>query len=240
MAFETQGGVGGRPVTTVLVVDDEPDIRELVRYNLERDGFHVLEAKDGESACAVVRQHAPDALVLDLMLPGMSGLDVLRALRRERETAHLPVIVLTAKGSEDERILGLELGADDYVVKPFSPRELVTRVKTLLRRVRRSDEPVALVVLGPLRIDTARREVTAGKRTVSLTTTEFNLLRFLAERPGHALTRQELIMGAIGEDAVVTDRTIDAHVAAIRRKLGREASQWVETIRGYGYRCREH
>lgn len=226
---------------TVLVVDDEADIRELVRYNLEREGYRVREAADGESALREIEESAPAMVVLDLMLPGIDGLEVLRRVRAGQTTKALPVLLLTAKGSETDRVVGLELGADDYLVKPFSPRELVARIRTILRRVAASGGSMQREVLkgGPIEIDTGRRAVSVTGRAVRLTTTEFNLLLFLASRPGRAFTRNELIDGAIGTDAVVTDRTIDAHVAAIRRKLGQEAAQWIETIRGYGYRFRE-
>jgi DNA-binding response OmpR family regulator len=224
---------------TCLIVDDEPDLRELVRYNLESGGFEVIEAADGETALALARSAQPEAIVLDVMLPGLDGLEILRRLRGNPQTRDIPIILLTAKGEESDRIVGLELGADDYVVKPFSPRELVTRVKTVMRRFQRAADKISRVTAGPITVDASRRVVSVSGKDVLLTTTEFNLLHFMMERLGQALTRNELIEGAIGRDAMVTDRTIDAHVAAVRRKLGTEGAKWVETIRGYGYRLRE-
>ncbi len=225
--------------STCLIVDDEPDLRELVRYNLELGGFKVIEAADGEAALALANATQPEAIILDVMLPGLDGLTILRQLRENPKTSAIPIILLTAKGEESDRIVGLELGADDYVVKPFSPRELVTRVKTVLRRIQRASNNTSRISAGPISVDVSRRMVSVGDKSVSLTTTEFNLLHFMVDRPGKALTRNELIEGAIGRDAMVTDRTIDAHVAAVRRKLGTEGAKWVETIRGYGYRFRE-
>lgn len=223
----------------ILVVEDEPDMVELVRYNLEKGGYKVDSARDGEEAFAVARKAAPDLVILDIMLPGADGLEVLRRLRAGRGTAHLPVILLTARGSEADRVVGLELGADDYVVKPFSPRELLARVKAIFRRLDRVLEGPARIEAGAIAIDTERREVTVEEAAVPLTATEFELLRFLAERPGRALKRNELIDGALGEDAMVTDRVIDAHVAALRRKLGERGAAYIETLRGYGYRFRD-
>jgi DNA-binding response OmpR family regulator len=223
----------------VLVVDDEPDLVELVKYNLEKNGMQVVAASGGEAALQAVRKSVPDLVILDLMLPGVDGLDVLRRLRAQKETAQLPVILLTAKGGEADRVVGLELGADDYVVKPFSPRELVARVKAVMRRLGRAGEAAERIAAGPIVIDATRREVTVEGQPAPLTATEFDLLRFLAERPGRALKRNELIDGALGEDAMVTDRVIDAHIAAVRRKLGERGAAWIETIRGYGYRFRE-
>jgi two-component system alkaline phosphatase synthesis response regulator PhoP len=223
----------------VLVVEDEPDMVELVRYNLEKSGFKVEAAADGERGLELARRSLPDAIVLDLMLPGVDGLEVLRRLKAQPKTASTPVILLTAKDGEADRVVGLELGADDYVVKPFSPRELVARVKVVLRRVSRAAEPVPVISAGPIVIDCGKREVTVEGAPAPLTSTEFELLRYLAERPGRALKRNELIDGALGEDAVVTDRVIDAHIAAVRRKLGEKGAAYIETMRGYGYRFRE-
>ncbi len=223
----------------VLIVDDEPDLVELVRYNLEKEGFKVEAAKDGEQALGAARRFLPDLVLLDLMLPGVDGLEVLRRLRSGRTSGQTPVIVLTAKGGEADRVVGLELGADDYIVKPFSPRELVARVKAVLRRTARAIEGPSAIEAGPLAIDVSKREVTVAGEPVPLTATEFDLLHYLASHPGRAFKRNELIDGALGEDAVVTDRVIDAHIAAIRRKLGERASAYIETLRGFGYRFKE-
>ncbi len=224
----------------VLIVEDEPDMVELLRWNLEKEGYRVEAARDGIAALEAARRFGPDLVVLDLMLPGLDGFEVLKRLRAGRTSAHVPVILLTARTAETDRVVGLELGADDYVTKPFSPRELAARIKAILRRAARAAEGPPILEAGPVRIDTGKREVTVAGTPVPLTATEFDLLRFLAERPGRALTRSELIDGALGEDAVVTDRVIDAHVAAIRRKLGEAGAAWIETVRGYGYRFREH
>ncbi len=220
----------------VLICEDEPDMVELIRYNLEKDGYKVDGASDGEKALAQARRVVPDLVVLDLMLPGLDGLEVLRRLRQGRTTSAVPVILVTAKAGEADRVVGLELGADDYITKPFSPRELVARVRAVLRRTARAAESPPVLTAGPIVIDSGKREVTVEGAPIPLTATEFDILRFLAERPGRALKRNELIDGAIGEDAMVTDRVIDAHIAAVRRKLGETAAAWVETIRGYGYR----
>lgn len=223
----------------LLVVDDEKDMIELVRYGFEQDGFGVLTATSGERALEVARKEMPSAVILDVMMPGLDGLEVLRRLRGDPRTQAIPIILLTAKGGEADRVVGLELGADDYVVKPFSPRELIARVKAVLRRTERRDEPATVVSAGPLKIDSTRREVRIADNVVPLTTTEFDMLRLLASHPGRVYTRAELLERVRGSDALATDRAIDAHIAAIRRKLGDPASDWVETVRGYGYRFRD-
>jgi DNA-binding response OmpR family regulator len=226
-------------VKKLLVVDDEKDMLELVKYGFEQDGFAVTTALSGEKALDVARRDAPAAVVLDLMMPGLDGLEVLKRLRSDARTQTIPVILLTAKGGEADRVVGLELGADDYVVKPFSPRELLARVKAVLRRTERREEPAALVSVGPIKIDSSRREVRVADATVPLTTTEFDMLRLLASHPGRVYTRAELLERVRGSDALATDRAIDAHIAAIRRKLGEDAAEWVETVRGYGYRFKD-
>jgi two-component system phosphate regulon response regulator PhoB len=223
---------------TILVIDDEKDLIELVRYNLEREGFDVIGAPDGESGLKMAAQSQPDVILVDVMLPGIDGLDVCRMLRSNNRTARIPVIMLTAKSAESDRVVGLELGADDYVTKPFSPRELGARVKAVLRRTSLHQEPPDVVRRGDLFIDLSRREVFCKDRAVVLTATEFRLLQFLADRPGRVFSRSEIIDGSLGRDVAVLDRTIDVHVMALRRKLGR-CGEWIETIRGFGYRFRE-
>lgn len=220
---------------TVLVIDDEKDLIELIRYNLEKDGFEVKGAVDGESGLALAAQELPDLILLDLMLPGIDGLEVCRMLRSETRTARIPVIMLTARGAESDRVVGLELGADDYVTKPFSPRELTARVKALLRRLSSQKEPPDLIRRGDLKIDLVRREVMCGDAPVSLTATEFRLLQFLASQPGRVFSRSELIDGILGRDVAVLDRTIDVHVVSLRKKL-RDSGNLIETVRGFGYR----
>jgi two-component system alkaline phosphatase synthesis response regulator PhoP len=230
---------GEKAVKKLLVVDDEKDMLELVRYGFEQDGFQVVTAASGERALELARKEAPSAVILDVMMPGLDGLEVLRHLRGDARTQSIPIILLTAKGGEADRVVGLELGADDYVVKPFSPRELLARVKAVLRRTERRDEPVSLVAAGPIKIDSTRREVRVEESVVPLTTTEFDMLRLLASHPGRVYTRAELLERVRGSDALATDRAIDAHIAAIRRKLGDSAADFVETVRGYGYRFRD-
>jgi DNA-binding response OmpR family regulator len=223
---------------TVLVIDDEADLVELVRYNLDKEGFRVIAASDGESGLEVARRRTPDLIVLDLMMPGMDGLSVCRALRADERTSRIPLIMLTARAAETDRVVGLEMGADDYVTKPFSPRELVARVKAVLRRVALPREPNRLLRQGSLVIDLARHEVLYKGVPVTLTATEFRVLHFLAGRPGRVVSRNEIMDAAIGPDAAVFDRTIDVHITAIRRKLG-EGGGRIETIRGFGYKLRD-
>jgi DNA-binding response OmpR family regulator len=223
---------------TVLIIDDEPDLLKLLDYNLTRAGFLVLTARSGEDGLSLARKHAADLVILDLMMPGLDGWEVCKKLRREAGTSSLPILMLTAKAEEGDRVLGLELGADDYVTKPFGIRELVARVRALLRRAEGAAEAPEVVKAGPLVVDSGRRRVTAGDKPVELTATEFNLLRALAERRGRVLSRDELISLARGEDVTVIDRTVDVHVASLRRKLGSHGGL-IETVRGAGYRLKE-
>ncbi len=223
---------------TVLAIDDEKDLIELVRYNLEKEGFQVKGARDGETGLALAIQDEPDLILIDLMLPGIDGLEVCRRLKSNGRTASIPLIMLTAKSGESDRVVGLELGADDYVVKPFSPRELVARVKALLRRTASQQEVPPRLVRGDLLIDLDRLEVTCADAPVTLTATEFRLLHFLASYPGRVFSRGELIDNVLGRDIVVLERTVDVHVMALRRKLGK-CAPCVETVRGFGYRFRE-
>ena len=226
------------PRRTVLVIDDEKDLIELVRYNLEKEGFAVRGALDGETGLSIALQEQPDVVLVDLMLPGIDGLEVCRLLRAEIRTAGIPLIMLTAKAAESDRVVGLELGADDYVTKPFSPRELTARVRALLRRASGRHEPPQLIRRGDLSIDVARREVTCDDARVELTATEFRLLHFLAAHPGRVYSRNELIDHALGQDVQVLDRTVDVHIMALRKKLGKLGDR-IETVRGFGYRFRE-
>jgi two-component system alkaline phosphatase synthesis response regulator PhoP len=223
---------------TVLVIDDEEDLIELVRYNLEIEGYAVIGASDGESGLVRAVQRKPDVLLIDLMLPGIDGLEVCRSLRSKGETAHIPIIMLTARASESDRIVGLEIGADDYVTKPFSPRELAARIKALLRRTRGFRRDAAMIRRGDLSIDLCSHEVRCGGRTLELTATEYRLLHFMASHPGHVFTRNSIIEGVLGSDVTVLDRTVDVHIMALRRKLG-ECGDWIETVRGFGYKFRE-
>jgi two-component system phosphate regulon response regulator PhoB len=225
-------------VSTVLVIDDEPDLVRLVEYNLTKEGYLVLTARDGEAGLKAARRQTPQAILLDVMMPGLDGWETLKRLRADPRTAPIPVLMLTAKGQEADRVLGLELGADDYLVKPFSVRELSARLKAVRRRLEAAARPAEVVRAGPIALDSGRREATAGGKPVELTTTQFNLLRELARRPGRVFSRDDLIAAARGDETVVTDRTVDVHVAAIRRKLGRHGGL-IQTVRGVGYRLKE-
>ena len=222
---------------TILVIDDERDLIELVRYNLEKEGFDVIAATDGQSGLEVVRKHRPDLVVLDLMMPGLDGLQVCQQLRSDPRAGRIPVIMLTAKATEADRVVGLEMGADDYIVKPFSPREVVARVKAVLRRTALQQETRQEIRHGDLVIDLSGHEVSYRGQRVSLTATEFRILEFLATRPGRVFCRDEIIDAALGNDTAVFDRTVDVHITAIRRKLGAGADQ-IETVRGFGYKFR--
>jgi DNA-binding response OmpR family regulator len=225
-------------VKTVLVVDDEPRIVDLARDYLEHAGFAVLTASDGPSALRAVRTRKPDVLVLDLGLPGMDGLDVARQLRRE---SSIPMIMLTARDDEVDRVLGLEMGADDYVTKPFSPRELVARIRAILRRVDRQTEPGDRIEAGGVSIDISRMKVEAAGRAVELTPTEFQILVTLAGQPGRIFTRSQLLDAVHGLAFESYERAVDAHVKNLRRKLEDDPSRprYVLTVYGVGYRFAE-
>ena len=225
----------------ILVVDDERDILELVEYNLQKEGFAVTCVASGEEAVAAARARLPDLVVLDLMLPGVDGLEVCRRLRAEPTTRHIPIVMLTAKGGEADIVAGLELGAADYVTKPFSPRVLTARLRAVLRRDQEADREAVLRV-GPLTIHPGKHHVTTGSGVIELTAAEFRILHFLARRPGWVFTRQQLVEAAQGDDAFVsdrfvTDRSIDVHIVSLRRKLGPDGAL-IETVRGVGYRLK--
>jgi DNA-binding response OmpR family regulator len=225
--------------TRVLVVDDEPSIREIVRGFLERDSMTVVEAADGPSAVEIAREAAPDVVVLDLMLPGFDGLEV---LRRIRTFADPYVLLLTARSEEVDRIVGLTVGADDYLTKPFSPRELVARVHALMRRRRSGPrDPGDVLRAGDLLVDPRRRTVTQAGEPVDLTVLEFDLLAALVREPGMVFTRQQLLDAVWGVDFFGDDHVLDVHVANLRRKLDDDASsaRYIETVRGVGFRCPE-
>lgn len=223
--------------TRVLVVDDEPDLLELVRYNLTKAGYEVACVESGEEALAHTRKNRPDLIILDVLLPGLDGMEVCRILRRDPQTTGIPIVMLTARSEDIDVISGLELGADDYLTKPFSPRVLLARIKALLRRQQSNDDAEAPLVYGDVSIQPGRYEVHAGQQRVYLTPTEFHILYFLARRPGWVFTRYQIVDAVRGEDAEVTERSVDVHVAAIRRKLG-DHRELVETLRGVGYRFR--
>jgi phosphate regulon transcriptional regulator PhoB len=220
----------------VLVIDDEKDIVTLLRYHLEKSGFQCLEGMDGATALRMVREHHPDLLILDLMLPGMDGLEICRQLRQDTATARLPILMLTAKAEEVDRVVGLEVGADDYVVKPFSPRELVARVRAILRR---AQEPADLSVrhVGELEVDESRHSVSVEGASVELTAKEFGLLWALMRANGRVLNREQLLEGVWGyaDAAEIESRTVDVHIRRLREKLNAEAKRIV-TVKGVGYR----
>jgi DNA-binding response OmpR family regulator len=216
---------------TILVVDDEPNIADLVELYLRRDGYRVVKAASGEDVAGAVTTHRPRLVVLDVGLPGIDGLEVCRRLR---QTSAIPVIFLTARDTEIDRVLGLELGADDYVTKPFSPPELVARVKAVLRRAQGASTTAELLQVGRVTIDLGRREVRVDETPLAFTTKEFDLLKFLAERPGLALSRQQILDGVWGFDWFGDARTVDVHIAQVRKKLGDAVS--INTVRGVGYR----
>jgi two-component system, OmpR family, alkaline phosphatase synthesis response regulator PhoP len=218
----------------VMVIEDEKEIRDLVRYNLEKAGFRVAAAGDGEEGLKQLFASRPDALVLDLMLPGMNGLEIVREVRGEPLTHDLPVLVLTARSAEMDKLLGFEQGADDYLTKPFSPRELVARVKALLRRTKPTGAARSLGV-GPLRVDLEAHVATCDGGRLDLTPREFDLLAFLARNPGRALSRDELLRKVWGYDYVGETRTVDVHVRRLRAKLG-EHHEMIETVLGAGYK----
>lgn len=221
----------------ILVVDDEPDALEVLGFKLREAGYSPIFAKDGTRAIAAARDERPALVVLDLMLPEVDGLEVCRILRRDPATAAIPILMLTARAAEMDRVLGLELGADDYVTKPFSPRELVLRIRKLLTRSKAADEPVNLLQCGALRIDVPHHQVTVSGAAVELTATEFKLLELLARRRGRVQTRERLLQDVWGYDNPIDSRTVDTHMRRLREKLGAVAD-YLETIRGVGYRFR--
>jgi two-component system phosphate regulon response regulator PhoB len=219
----------------ILVVDDEPDAVELIEFNLKGAGFDVVTATDGNDALKKARTFSPDLLILDLMLPEVDGLEVCKVLRRDSATASLPIIMLTAKAAEIDRVLGLELGADDYITKPFSPRELVLRVKNLLRRGQRDTKAAERITVGELNIDIPRHLVSVAGRKVDLTVTEFKLLSLLAQRRGRVQSREQLLRDVWEYDNLIDTRTVDTHMRRLREKLGK-AARYLDTVRGVGYR----
>ena len=222
---------------TVLIVEDEKDIARMIEYNLQKEGYATLSVQTGEDAFSAAKKETPDLIILDLMLPGMDGFETCRKLKGGEMTARIPVIMLTARSREADKVAGLELGADDYITKPFSPRELVARIKAVLRRGEPALPPKK-IKKGIIVIDGLRRKVSVGASEVALTNTEFKLLEFMAQRPGVVLSRDKILDGVFGYDSAVYDRTIDAHIKSLRKKLGK-ARDYIETVRGAGYRFKE-
>lgn len=224
----------------ILIVDDEKDIVDLVAYNLEKEGYEVLKAFDGEKALSIVRTKNPSLVVLDLMLPGIQGLEVCKRIRRDAETAAVPIIMLTAKGEELDRVIGLEVGADDYITKPFGVKELTARVKAVLRRSeagRQPERPEVFEFKG-LRIDLKSYEVTVDGRMVTLSPTEFKLLRFLSRNPGRVYSRDQILDQVWGGEAFVEPRTVDVHIRRLRAQIERDENgpAYIVTVRGVGYK----
>jgi len=228
------------PSTKVVVIEDEEDILKVIEYNLNREGFQVRGARRGEDGLELVRKESPALVLLDLMLPGRDGLDICRTLKSDELTRSIPVIMVTAKGEESDVVLGLGLGADDYIVKPFGIKELVARVRAVIRRVPPDSDPAdqELIVRGPLQVDTVRLRASILGESLTLTATEFRLLTVLAQHPGRVFTRDQLLNRTMNPDAAVVDRNIDVHIRAIRKKLGDRAAL-LETVRGIGYRFTE-
>lgn len=225
----------------ILVVDDEDDILELVRYNLAKEGYNVSCAISGEHALAMINSDMPDLIVLDLMLPGSDGLEVTRRLKRDPKTRHIPIVMLTAKGEETDIVTGLELGADDYVTKPFSPRVLTARIRSILRRrimETESPEQGKIIRVHDIEIDPGRYKVSLPDGQIELTSSEFQLLCFLAKRPGWVFTRTQIVDAIRGDNYAVTDRSIDVQIVGLRRKL-KSCGHYIETVRGVGYRFKE-
>ncbi|HCE44328.1 MAG TPA: DNA-binding response regulator [Lentisphaeria bacterium] len=221
----------------IFVVDDEEDILELIRMNLEREGYKVTCIDAGEECVKKAREKIPDLVLLDLMLPGIDGLDVCKILKNDSKTRHIPIVMLTAKGEESDIVTGLELGADDYITKPFNLKVLIARIKAVLRKGSVSQESGSAEVIKRknLVIDPGRREVTAGGKKIDLTFTEFEILAFLARRPGWVFTRNQIVNGVKGGGYPVTERAVDVQIVGIRKKLG-AAAEMIDTIRGVGYR----
>ncbi len=223
----------------ILVVDDEEDILELVRHHLIKDGYEVVAADSGENALDKIREVKPDLVILDLMLPGLDGLEVSKRFKGNPELQHIPIIMLTAKGEEADVVTGLELGADDYVTKPFSPRVLLARVKAVIRRHQDTGDASGEVLhIYNLMIHLGRREVTLDGAPVDLTYTEFQVLYYLAKRPGWVLTRSQIVDAVRGNDYPVTDRSVDVQIVGLRKKLG-DFGNYIQTVRGVGYRFKE-
>lgn len=226
------------PNISILVADDEPDVRTLVSTNLHNAGFHVIKADDGESALTKARSHSPALAVLDVMMPGMTGMEVCRTLKADPSTASIAIVMLSSKSDEVDRILGFEFGADDYVTKPFSPRELVLRVQSILRRKDGAAQPASHLNIGQITIDSDRHLIAVRGKSVDLTVLEFKLLTVLAARKGHVHSRSDLLARVWGFDRDIDTRTVDTHVRRLREKLGSAADQ-LQTVRGFGYRIDE-
>ena len=227
----------------ILVIEDEPDIRKLVQYNLTQEHFNVVEAEDGKQALSLLQREKPNLVILDLMLPGLSGMELCKILRQRSDTSRLPILMLTAKAGEADRIVGLEMGADDYLAKPFSPREMVARVRAILRRAesKPASETAVSYEKGPLKIDFSTYEVFVRGKPVKLTLKEFELLRFLVQNPSRVLNRDQLLDRVWGGETFVTPRTVDVHIRRLRKAIEKDdrKPKWILTVRGVGYKLDE-
>ena len=220
----------------IVVIEDEPDIVEVVSYNLRREGYNVLTADRGDEGLNLIRNQSPHLVILDLMLPGMDGLSICQQMKSDPIVRDIPIIIISAKGEESDVVIGLELGADDYLAKPFGPRELLARVKAVLRRgAAQEDQGKERIQIQNLLIDVTRHEVRVNDELVNFTATEFKILHQLASQPGRAFTREQLLNRVVGMGVVVVDRNIDVHIRSVRKKLG-DCSHLIQTIRGVGYR----
>ncbi len=224
----------------IVIIEDEPDILEVLSYNLKREGYGVFTALSGHAGLALIEKEKPELVLLDLMLPGMDGIELCRKLKNDPRTRNILIIMVTAKGEESDVVLGLGVGADDYVAKPFSPKELVARVKAVLRRglLQEEDRTEESIVYGNFMLDAVKYKVTFGGNEIKLTATEFRLLHYLASNPGRVFTREQLLNKVLGDTVVVVDRNIDVHIRGIRKKMNVEPPL-IETIRGVGYRFQE-
>lgn len=239
MSTEKETPLVGMAREKILIVDDEEDILEIIRFHLEKEGYGLACVTSGEEALERARSMHPDLILLDLMLPGIDGLSICRALKNDPRTAEIPIMMLTAKGEDADIVLGLELGAEDYITKPFSPRVLLARIKTVLRRKRTPlTHEKSVIRVGELVIDPVRHQVFIADKPIALTLMEFKILHFLARRPGVVFTRSQIMDAAMGEGIVVTDRTVDVHMVSLRKKLDMYGS-YIETVRGLGYRFKE-
>jgi DNA-binding response OmpR family regulator len=221
----------------IVIIEDEPDILEVLSYNLKREGYEVTTASDGVRGLALIKRETPDLVLLDLMLPGMDGVEICGTIKKDLQTQGTLIIMVTAKGEESDIVLGLGVGADDYITKPFSPKELIARVKAVLRRGVLVDKEAVKdrIEIGDLTIDSVKYKVCIADREVKLTATEFRLLHYLASNPGRVFSREQLLNRALGDDVVIVDRNIDVHIRGIRKKLDVDPPL-IETIRGVGYR----
>jgi len=235
-------GFGGALMSKakILVVEDDEDIGELLKYNLEKEGYQVIQAMTGETGIKQAAKKCPDLILLDIMLPGIDGLGVCKTLKRESKTELIPIIILTAKGEESDIVAGLELGAEDYITKPFSPKVVIARIRTVLRRQHQEIKTLnkSSIKIHGLSLDIGRHKVNFKGKTLDLTLTEFKLLEFMSSRPGWVFTRYQLVDGIRGDDYPVTERSIDVQIVGLRKKL-KEAGQYIETVRGIGYRFKE-